>query len=185
MKSMKVTTLLITLTCALVFDVKARYVIEENSDAVQFDREYSNYKEKVQNDQFAKNYEQNLEIHSLKRELASVAKSYTSKAEYLETELQKTKAKLIETAVASNKKEEYYSQKYKAENEALKTELVLKNKIIAEYQRELEKIKSDKGYKELAKQNLELASQLRNFNQKTIEDASADQPRRMPASVNP
>lgn len=185
MKSIKATTLLFTLTLAMAFEAKARYIADESHEAIAFDRAYTSYKEKVQNDQFAKNYEQNLELHSLRRELASVANSYMVKTEYLETELNKTKAKLIETAVSANKKEEFYSKKYLKETETLKQELVLKNKIIAEYQRELEKIKSDKDYKELAKQNLELASQLRNYNQKTIEEPVKDGARRMPASVNP
>ena len=46
-------------------------------------------------------------------------------------------------------------------------------------------MKSDKDYKALTKQNLELASQLRNFNQKTIEQPTKEEARRMPASVNP
>lgn len=182
---MKVTSLLFTLTLALNFNTHAKVIVEQDDDVVAFEKQYDAYHEKVQKDQFAKNYEQNLQIHALKRELASVANTYSSKTEYLELELSKTKAKLIETAVAANKKEEFYSKKYKLENEALKQELVTKNKILAEYQRELEKMKSDKDYKALTKQNLELASQLRNFNQKTIEQPTKEEARRMPASVNP
>lgn len=185
MKSIKISALLITLTLATNFRAEARYIIDQDQAAYKFDQEYELYKEKIKNDHYAKNYEQNLQIHSLKRELASVANTYMARSEYLEKELTKTKEKLIETTVAARKKEEYYTQKYNDDLENLKQEIVLKNKILAEYQREIEKIKSNNEYKELAKQNLELASQLRNYNQKTIEAPINENNRRMPASVNP
>ncbi len=176
---------ILTLSIIISFNANARFVIEEDSEVQRFDHEYIKYKEKVKNNQYAASYEQNLEIQSLKREIASTANSLTARTKYLEEELAKTKEILIDTAIAANKKEDYYNNTYKKELDKLKEELVLKNKILAEYQREVEKLKSDREYKELAKQNFELASQLRNYNQKTTEDSRTETNKRMPASVNP
>lgn len=189
MKALPVTCLL-TLTVLFQAPLHARVLNEEDKETIIFDRDFKTYQMKVENDQFAKNYEQHLEIGSLKRELASVADRYQQKTQYLETELQKTKEKLIETAVYNNKREEFYANKFKVDTETLKNELILKNKLIAEYQRELEKLKADPTYKDLAKQNLELASQMRNLDQKpfdleTKDGFNQESNRRMPASVKP
>ena len=189
---MKRTVLMTLLALSLTpVMVQAKFIEDIDLEAKKFDMEYQQYKDKVDKDQMTKNYEQHLQIHALKRDLASVKTNYGEKAEYLENELEKTKTKLIETSLTSNKKEEFYSKKYKTEIDSLKSELVLKNKVIAEYQREIEKLKSDKDYKELAKQNFELASQVRNFDAKNQQDftnplkAPDENAKRMPASVNP
>lgn len=171
--------------------VQAKFIEDIDPEARKFDLEYQQYKEQVEKNQMSKNYEQHLQIHALKRDLASVKTNYEYKSEYLENELEKTKTKLIETSLSANKKEEFYSKKFKTEIDSLRNELVLKNKIIAEYQREIEKFKSDKDYKELAKQNFELASQVRNFDAKNQQDfvnplkTQDEGSKRMPASVNP
>lgn len=189
---MKTPALMTLLALTLApFMVQAKFIEDIDPEVKKFDLDYLQYKEKVEKDQMAQNYEQHLQIHALKRDLASVKTNYNYKAEYLENELEKTKSKLIETSLAANKKEEFYSKKYKTEIDSLKNELILKNKIIAEYQREIEKFKSDKDYKELAKQNFELASQVRNFDSKKQQDftnplkSQDESAKRMPASVNP
>ena len=88
-------------------------------------------------------------------------KEYDNKVAYLETELRKTKDRLIEKSLNQDKLEAAFEDKYGKEVVVLKRELAYKTKSMLEYQRQIEKMKPDEDLKKMIKLNTEMASELR------------------------
>lgn len=145
-----------------------------------------NHKELAFNEQMKVNYLTNLLSHQ--------QKSYEDKISFLETELRKTKDRLIEKSLNQEKIEDAMKDKYGAEAMALRKELAYKTKTLLDYQRQLEKMKPAEDMKNLIKLNTELAAELRKSEDqlafiqlKNMEMARAPQKEltggRVPASV--
>jgi hypothetical protein len=150
------------------------------------------YVKNMNEDYKAANFNTEMKVNYLTKLLEHQQKSYDDKITYLETELRKTKDRLIEKSMNQDKIEEAMKDKYSAETVALKKELAYKNKSLMEYQRQLEKMKPSEDMKNLIKLNTQLASELRKSEDqlafiqlKQVEDMRAGEPRgsRMPASV--
>lgn len=112
-----------------------------------------NHKEIAFNEQMKVTYLTNLLSHQ--------QKSYEDKIAFLETELRKTKDRLIEKSLNQEKLEDTMKDKYGAEAMALRKELAYKTKTLLDYQRQLEKMKPADDMKNLIKLNTELAAELR------------------------
>lgn len=106
-------------------------------------------------------YDDTMKVTYLTKLLAQQQKSYDDKISYLETELRKTKDRLIEKSMNQEKLEESMKDKYSAEASMLKKELAYTTKSLLEYQRQIEKMKPDEDLKNMIKLNTELASELR------------------------
>ncbi|MBC7538879.1 MAG: hypothetical protein H7281_08660 [Bacteriovorax sp.] len=107
------------------------------------------------------NYSQDMKVTYLTKLLDQQQKSYDDKITFLETELRKTKDRLIEKSMNQEKIEEAMIVKYSAESVFLKRELAYKTKSLLEYQRQIEKMKPAEDLKNMIKLNTELASELR------------------------
>jgi hypothetical protein len=107
------------------------------------------------------NYSQDMKVTYLTKLLEQQQKSYDNKITFLETELRKTKDRLIEKSINQEKIEEAMQEKYSAEAISLKRELAYKTKSLLEHQRQIEKMKPTEDLKNMIKLNTELASELR------------------------
>jgi hypothetical protein len=107
------------------------------------------------------NYSQDMKVTYLTKLLDQQQKSYDDKITFLETELRKTKDRLIEKSMNQEKIEEAMIEKYSAEAVFLKRELAYKTKSLLEFQRQIEKMKPTEDLKNMIKLNTELASELR------------------------
>ncbi len=117
-------------------------------------------------------------------------KLYESKISYLEFELKKSKERLVEKSINSEKTQDFLETKYAEETNFLKRELVAKTKTMLEYQRQLEKIKPSEDFKTLIKVNTDLAIEVRrNADQLALIQLKREEERsdrtsgRMPASL--
>lgn len=136
-------------------------------------------------------FNQEMKVSYLTKLLEHQQKSYEDKITYLETELRKTKDRLIEKSINQEKIEDAMKDKYAAEVMALKKELAYKTKSLLEYQRQVEKMKPSEDLKNVIKLNTEMASQLRRsedqlaiFQLKQVEDMRGEHKGgRLPASV--
>ncbi len=142
----------------------------------------------VKNENYAADYNQSMKITYLTKLLTSQQKSYDDKITFLETELRKTKDRLIEKSLNQEKIEENLKDNYKSEISFLKKELAYKTKSLLEYQRQIEKMKPSEDMKNMIKINTELAAELRKSEDqiaiiqlKQIENARGGA--RLPASV--
>ncbi len=106
-------------------------------------------------------FNQEMKLTYLTKLLEHQQKSYEDKITFLETELRKTKDRLIEKSINQEKIEDAMKDKYSVEVTALKKELAYKTKSLLEYQRQIEKMKPSEDLKNVIKLNTELASQLR------------------------
>ena len=138
------------------------------------------------------NMNNDMKVAYLTRLIEHQQKEYDNKVAYLETELRKTKDRLIEKSINQDKLEEAFEEKYGKEVVVLKRELAYKTKTMLEYQRQIEKMKPDEDLKKMIKLNTEMASELRRsedqiaFMQlKKAEDmkGSHEGSTRLPASV--
>ena len=106
-------------------------------------------------------YNQDMKVTYLTKLLEQQQKSYDDKISFLETELRKTKDRLIEKSMNQEKIEEAMITKYSAEAVFYKRELAYKTKSLMEYQRQIEKMKPADDLKNMIKLNTDLASELR------------------------
>lgn len=106
-------------------------------------------------------FNQDMKVTFLTKLLDQQQKSYDDKITFLETELRKTKDRLIEKSMNQEKIEEAMIEKYSAEAIFYKRELAYKTKSLLEYQRQIEKMKPSEDLKNMIKLNTELASELR------------------------
>lgn len=152
------------------------------------------YYKKVSEDNTATDYSQDMKVTYLTKLLEQQQKSYDNKISFLETELRKTKDRLIEKSMNQEKYEEEVKDKYSVEAVALKRELAYTTKSLLEYQRQIEKMKPAEDLKNMIKLNTELASELRRSEDqiaiiqlKGLEAMPGMRPAgaRMPASVKP
>jgi hypothetical protein len=138
------------------------------------------------------NFNQEMKVTNLTKLLDQQQKSYEDKIAFLETELRKTKDRLIEKSMYQEKIEDAMKDKYSAETLVLKKELAYKIKSLLDYQRQIEKMKPTEDLKNMIKLNTELASELRRSEDqlaivqlKQVESMQNDRSNiRMPASVN-
>lgn len=107
------------------------------------------------------NENQDIKITYLTKLLDQQQKSYDVKITFLETELRKTKDRLIEKSMNQEKFENAMIEKYSAEAVFLKRELAYKTKSLLEYQRQIEKMKPAEDLKNMIKLNTALSSELR------------------------
>lgn len=101
------------------------------------------------------------DILYLTKTMAYQQRSYEQRIFFLENELQKTKQRLIEVSMNSEKTETFFRDQFDTQVAELKKEVAVKNRSILEYQRQLEKINPSEDFKNLVKLNTELASNLR------------------------
>lgn len=106
-------------------------------------------------------FNEEMKVTYLTKLLEHQQKAYEDKITFLETELRKTKDRLIEKSMNQEKIEEAMKEKYGAEVVALKKELAYTTKTMLEYQRQIEKNKPSEDIKKLIKINTDLAAELR------------------------
>ena len=106
-------------------------------------------------------FNQEMKVTYLTRLIDQQQKSYDEKITFLESELRKTKDRLIEKSMNQDKIEEAMIEKYSAEATFYKRELAYKTKSLLEYQRQIEKMKPADDLKNMIKLNTDLASELR------------------------
>ncbi len=117
---------------------------------------------KKMNEDYKENaFNEQMKVSYLTKLLEHQQKSYEDKITFLETELRKTKDRLIEKSLAQEKIEDAMKERYGEEMMSLKKELAYKTKTMLEYQRQIEKLKPDEDMKKLIKLNTELAAELR------------------------
>lgn len=141
--------------------------------------------------------EKDMKIANLNKLLEQQQHSYDEKISYLQDELKKSKERLIEKSINTDKIQAIVEKRFAEESSYLKKELVAKTKTLMEYQRQLEKIKLPEEMKNIIKVNTELAVELRksndalalfqlNSSNEAIANKAAPTPAtggRMPASV--
>jgi hypothetical protein len=140
--------------------------------------------------------EKDMKIANLNKLLDQQQHSYDEKISYLQDELKKSKERLIEKSINTEKMQANVEKRFTEESSYLKKELVAKTKTLMEYQRQLEKIKPSEELKNLINSNASLAVELRKTNdqlaiiQLQTNEAMAAKPTptqvsggRMPASV--
>ena len=153
----------------------------------------SEYLAQYQEEEKAAVLSQEMKVAYLSKILAQREKSYEEKISFLETELRKTKDRLIEKSLNQEKIEESIKDTYQAEINGLKKELAYKTKTMLEYQRQVEKLNPSEELKNLIRVNTNLAAELRKSEDqiaiiqlKQIESMPGIQrSNRAPASVTP
>lgn len=141
--------------------------------------------------------DKDMKISNLNKLLEQQQHSYDEKISYLQDELKKSKERLIEKSINTEKIQANVEKRFAEESSYLKKELVAKTKTIMEYQRQLEKVKPSEELKNLINSNTQLAVELRRSNdqlaiiQLKTNEAMAAKPApaqatggRMPASVD-
>ena len=108
--------------------------------------------------------EKDMKIANLNKLLEQQQHSYDEKISYLQDELKKSKERLIEKSINTEKLQANVDKRYNEETSYLKKELVAKTKTLMEYQRQLEKVKLSDEMKNIIKANTELAVELRRSN---------------------
>ncbi len=137
------------------------------------------------------NFNQEMKVTYLTKLLEQEQIAYNDKITYLETELRKTKDRLIEKSLIQEKIEEVMKEKYSAEATFYKKELAYKTKSLLEYQRQIEKMKPSEDMQNMIKINTALSSELRKqedqlaiFQLKQVESMpGTSRSARLPASV--
>jgi hypothetical protein len=128
-------------------------------DLVPFDNSYllKKKEEKVVEDY-------NLEVKNtyLSKTLLRQQIAYEGKITTLESELKKTKERLIEKSINHEAQLETLKKQYDNETLSLKRELASKTKTMLEFQRLVEKMNPSDELKKLIKLNTELASEVRS-----------------------
>jgi hypothetical protein len=138
------------------------------------------------------NFNQDMKVNFLTKLLSQQQLLYEAKIAFLETELRKTKDRLIEKSMNQEKIEAAMIEKYSAESVYLKRELAYKIKSLLDYQRQIEKMKPSEDLKNVLKLNTELASEIRKSEDqiavmqlKNVEGMPGSVSKgRLPASVN-
>jgi hypothetical protein len=115
--------------------------------------------------QLAEN-EKDLKIVMLSKLLDQQQKLYEDKVNYLEMELKKSKERLVEKSINTDKMQAALNRSFSEESNYFKKELVAKTRSLMEYQRQLEKIKPSEDMKNLIKINTELALENRRTSDK-------------------
>ena len=108
-----------------------------------------------------KNCTQDTKIIYLMKQLEQQSKLYESKISFMETELDKTKERLIQKSMNQESIETAMQEKYARESIQLKKDLAYATKSLLLFQRQMEKMKPAEDLKNIIKLNTELASQLR------------------------
>lgn len=108
--------------------------------------------------------EKDMKIANLNKLLEQQQHSYDEKISYLQDELKKSKERLIEKSINTDKIQANVEKRFAEQSLYLKKELVAKTKTLMEYQRQLEKIKLPEEMKNIIKVNTELAVELRKSN---------------------
>lgn len=106
-------------------------------------------------------YTQDMKVAFLTKLLDQQQKAYESRISFLESELRKTKERLITKSMNQEKFEEEMMAKHHSELMVFKRELAYKTKSLLEYQRQMEKMKPSEDLKNIIRINTELASELR------------------------
>lgn len=100
--------------------------------------------------------EKDMKIANLNKLLEQQQHSYDEKIAYLQDELKKSKERLIEKSINTDKLQATVEKRYNEESSYLKKELVAKTKTLMEYQRQLEKVKLPEEMKNIIKAILNL-----------------------------
>lgn len=108
--------------------------------------------------------EKDMKIANLNKLLDQQQHSYDEKISYLQDELKKSKERLIEKSINTEKIQANVEKRFAEESAYLKKELVAKTKTLMEYQRQLEKVKPSEELKTLINSNTALAVELRKSN---------------------
>ncbi|AUN97598.1 hypothetical protein DOM21_13430 [Bacteriovorax stolpii] len=161
---MKANLLILTLLTVATVSVQAKEVLyTEGGKASYAAYPVSDYK--FPNQQVAvTDNEKDMKIANLNKLLDQQQRLYEEKITYLEDELKKSKDRLIEKSINTDKMTALTEKRYSEETAYLKKELVAKTRTVMEYQRQLEKMKPADDMKNLIKVNTELALELRKSN---------------------
>lgn len=124
----------------------------------QFD---DSYMVRQNNDYKAVAYDEEVKMAGLEKNFAHMQKSYEDKINFLETELEKTKSRLVEKSINEEKIQLAIKEHYEEEVNFLKKELISKTRTVLEYQRQIEKINPSEDTKHLIQINTDLAAELR------------------------
>lgn len=108
--------------------------------------------------------EKDMKIANLHKLLDQQQHSYDEKISYLQDELKKSKERLIEKSINTERMQANVEKRFAEESTYLKKELVAKTKTLMEYQRQLEKVKPSEEMKNLINVNTNLAVELRKTN---------------------
>ena len=108
--------------------------------------------------------DKDMKIGNLQKLLEQQQDMYDDKIAYLQDELKKSKERLIEKSINTEKLQANIEKRFNEESSYLKKELVAKTKTLMEYQRQLEKVKLPDEMKNMLKINTELAIELRRSN---------------------
>ncbi len=108
--------------------------------------------------------DKDMKIANLQKLLEQQQVMYDDKIAYLQDELKKSKERLIEKSINTEKLQANIEKRANEETTYLKKELVAKTKTLMEYQRQLEKVKLPDEMKNMLKINTELAVELRRSN---------------------
>lgn len=149
------------------------------------------FSQKLEAEQIATNHTQEMKIAYLSRVMSIQQKSYEEKIAFLETELRKTKDRLIEKSLNQEKIQDAMKLEFDKELFAMRKELAHKTKALLDYQRQVEKMNPSEDMKNMIKINTQLASELRRSEDKiaTIQLKMIESTRpsgsgaRLPASV--
>jgi hypothetical protein len=108
-----------------------------------------------------KNCTQDTKIIYLMKQLEQQSKLYEGKISFMETELNKTKERLIQKSMNQELIETAMQEKHATESIQLKKDLAYTTKSLLLFQRQMEKMKPSEDLKNMITLNTELASQLR------------------------
>lgn len=144
----------------------------------------------------AQQHHDELKAVYLTKTLETQKKMYEEKIAFLESELRKTRDRLLEKSLMQEKMAQAMEEKYSREARMYKQSLAHTTRTLMEYQRQMEKMKPSEDLKNVIRLNTQLASELRKSEDqiaiiqlKGIEAMpgiynSKGSGARMPASVN-
>lgn len=105
--------------------------------------------------------QENVKALYLTKALHQQKMMYEEKIAYLESELKKTKDRLLEKSLMQEKMNQAMEEKYSHEARVYKQSLAHTTRTLMEYQRQMEKMKPSEDLKNMIRLNTQLASELR------------------------
>lgn len=139
------------------------FLVAEGGDSVTYSAYANPFKSGIPLAQgvFMDQSEKNMKIANLHKLLDQQKHLYDQKISYLQDELKKSKERLIEKSINTQKIQADVEKRNNEEISYLKKELITKTKTLMEYQRQLEKVNLSDEMKNIIKSNTEIAIELR------------------------
>lgn len=129
------------------------------------------------------NVYEDISQYNQETKVSSKEKQYEGKVQYLESELAKYQARLVEKSLYLEKSQDTLKFKYEQEIANLKREVIYKTKSLMEAQRQIEKMNPSEDMKSLIKINTEMAAQIRQTEDQLATAQIKKDTGRAPASV--